>query len=303
MTLWALIKRHTKVYFKDKGVFLSSLITPLILLLLFVTFLKNIYIDSIKMQLPEGITLSSSLLNGFAGSWLISSLLATCCITIAFCANMVMVQDKATGCYKDLTIAPIKKSTLNLSYYISTALVTAIVCYVAFGVGLIYLSAVGFYMSFVDILLTILDIALLVLFGTAISSIVSMFLKSQGATSAVATLVSSAYGFICGAYMPLSQFSEGLRNVLMCLPGTYGTGLIRNHMMNGVLQELDSQGLPKEIINNLSNAFDVNLTFFEHNVNIKAMYLILGVSIVILMSLFFLFGSLINKTNKSKSRH
>ena len=49
MTLWALIKRHTKVYFKDKGVFFPSLITPLILLFLFVTFLKDVYINSIKM--------------------------------------------------------------------------------------------------------------------------------------------------------------------------------------------------------------------------------------------------------------
>ena len=295
MTLWALIKRHTKVYFKDKGVFLSSLITPLILLFLFVTFLKNVYVDSIKMQLPEGVELSSSLLNGFAGSWLISSLLATCCITIAFCANMVMVQDKVTGSYKDLTIAPIKKSTLNLSYYISTALVTGIVCYVALGVGLIYLSAVGFYMSFAEIIFTILDIALLVLFGTALSSIVCMFLKSQGAISAVATLVSSVYGFICGAYMPLSQFSEGLRNVLMFLPGTYGTGLIRNHMMNGILQELSSQGLPNAVIKNLSKSFDASLNFFGHDVSVGIMYLVLGISIIALMSLFILIGRIKSK--------
>lgn len=26
--LWALVKRNTKLYFKDKGMFISSLITP-----------------------------------------------------------------------------------------------------------------------------------------------------------------------------------------------------------------------------------------------------------------------------------
>ncbi len=295
MTLWALIKRHTKVYFKDKGVFFPSLITPLILLFLFVTFLKDVYINSIKMQLPQDTELTSSLLNGFAGSWLISSLFATSCITIAFCANMIMVQDKVTGSYKDLTIAPIKKSTLNLSYYLSTAFVTAIVCYVAFGIGLIYLSFVGFYISFTDIMLTVLDIALLVLFGTALSSIVCMFLKSQGAISAVATLVSSAYGFICGAYMPLSQFSEGLRNVLMFFPGTYGTGLIRSHMMSGVLKELQSQGLAQSVIDNLSKSFDASLSFFGQNVSTLAMYLVVSLTIGVLILLFILLGYLKNK--------
>lgn len=303
--LWSLIKRHTKIYFNDKGVFLSSLITPIILLILFITFLKNVYIDSIESQLPEGINLASSVLNGFAGSWLVSSIIATSCITIAFCANMIMVQDKVTGCYKDLTITPVKKSILNLSYYISTAFVTAIVCYATFAIGLVYLAITGFYMSFVDVLLTMLDIALLVLFGTALSSIVCMFLKSQGAISAVSTLVSSMYGFICGAYMPLSQFSQGLQNTLMLLPGTYGTGLVRNHMMRGVLQELTQQGLPSEVITNLSKSFDATLTFFGNDVKVWVMYLVLGLTIVVLISAFDLLGLIRKKKthrvfNKSK---
>ena len=42
----ALVTRNTKCYFKDKFTFFMSLITPLILLILFVTFLKNVYVDS-----------------------------------------------------------------------------------------------------------------------------------------------------------------------------------------------------------------------------------------------------------------
>lgn len=296
MSLWALIKRNTKVYFKDKSVFLSSLITPIILLILFITFLKNVYIDSITSIAPG---LSSSVLNGFAGGWMISSILATSCITIAFCANMIMVQDKVTGCYKDLTITPVKKSILNLSYYFSTAFVTAIVCYATFAIGLIYLAVVGFYMLFADILLTILDIAILVMFGTALSSIVCLFLKSQGAISAVSTLVSSMYGFICGAYMPLSQFSEGLRNVLMFLPGTYGTGLIRNHMMKGVLSELSLQGLPASAVADLSKSFDATLTFFGSDVSVLAMYLVLGLTTIALVSGFVFLSYL--KKRKAKN--
>lgn len=299
--LWSLIKRNSKVYFKDKSVFLSSLITPIILLVLFITFLKNVYVDSITSQIPSGEEVSSAILNGFAGSWLISSIIATSCVTIAFCANMIMVQDKVTGAYKDLTITPVKQSILSLSYYISTAIVTGIVCYATFGVGLIYLAFTGFYMSLVDILLTMLDIALLVLFGTALSSIVCMFLNSQGAISAVATLVSSMYGFICGAYMPLSQFSEGLRNVLMLLPGTYGTGIIRNHMMRGALRELQSQGLSSLVITNLSKSFDATLVFYGHDVSVWAMYLVLGLTVAVLIGIFILLGYLRKRAKRKNT--
>ena len=39
--LTALIRRNTKLYFKDKGMFFASLITPVILLVLYGTFLGN----------------------------------------------------------------------------------------------------------------------------------------------------------------------------------------------------------------------------------------------------------------------
>ena len=45
-TLSILIKRNVKLFFKDKGMFLTSLITPLILLVLYATFLGNVYKNS-----------------------------------------------------------------------------------------------------------------------------------------------------------------------------------------------------------------------------------------------------------------
>jgi hypothetical protein len=82
-------------------------------------------------------------------------------------------------------------------------------------------------------------VTLLVLFGTAMSSLVCYFLSSQGQISAVGSIVSSCYGFLCGAYMPLSQFGEGLREVLSYLPFTYATSLLRRHTMRGAFVALE----------------------------------------------------------------
>ena len=50
-----LCKRNVKLYFKDKGMFFSSLITPIILLILYSTFLKKVYDDSFRSA-PSGPT-------------------------------------------------------------------------------------------------------------------------------------------------------------------------------------------------------------------------------------------------------
>ena len=82
-TLFILTKRNAKLFFKDKGMFFSSLITPVILLILYVSFLSNIYRESFVSALPAGFTLSESIIDGVVAGQLASSILAVCCVTIA----------------------------------------------------------------------------------------------------------------------------------------------------------------------------------------------------------------------------
>ena len=98
--LFHLTKRNIKLYFKDKLTFFLSLITPLILVVLFLTFLKSVYEDSLLMSLPEGFTISDNILNAFTGSWLFSSIMAVSCVTVAFCSNM-MITDKISKSAND----------------------------------------------------------------------------------------------------------------------------------------------------------------------------------------------------------
>lgn len=290
-TLRYLVKRNMKLFFKDKGMFFSAMITPIILLVLFITFLGNVYRDSFYSVLPEGMTIPESLVEGFVGGWLFSSLMAVCCVTVSFCANMQMVQDKVTGARNDLTIAPIKPYILNAGYYIATALLTFGICFIAMGAAMVYLAVVGWYLSAADVLLIILDIVLLVLFGTALSSIICHFLSTQGQMSAVGTIISAGYGFICGAYMPISQFSDTIQKVIAFLPGTYGTALMHHHLMRGVLSELEQSWLPAEAVNEMRNAFDNCIYFFEYKVEPPRMYLILGVSVVLLSAVYVLMNA------------
>ncbi len=293
ITLKALVKRNTFLFFKDKGMFFTALITPLILLVLYATFLSNVYEDTFRGIIEGmGFSVSDKIVGGCVGGQLMSSLLAVSCITVAFCSNLLSVQDKVSGARKDIAVSPVKASVLSLSYYISTFFSTLIICVVALVACLLYMVNVGWYLSFTDIVLLILDVFLLSLFGTALSSVVNYFLSTQGQISAVGSIVSSCYGFICGAYMPISSFSEGLRNVLSFSPGTYATSLIRNHSLNGVFTEMENINLPAELINGIKDAVDCNIYFFDEKVSISVMYAVIGVTISILMVIYILMNKI-----------
>lgn len=294
-TTLALIKRNIKLFFKDKGMFFTSLITPAILLVLYATFLGNVYRDSFEMNLPEAVKLPEKLMNGLVGGQLMSSILAVSCVTVAFCSNFLMVQDKVNGSIKDLRISPVKSSVLSLSYYVATLISTLLICFTATGICLLYISAVGWYLSLSDILFLLLDVVVLVLFGTALSSVINFFLSTQGQLSAVGTIISAGYGFICGAYMPISSFGDGLQKVLSFLPGTYGTSLMRTHSLQGALSEMQIQGIPSEVIATLKDTLDCNIYFFGDKVGIPTMYLILGITVTVLVVTYILMNSLKKK--------
>ena len=215
-TLSVLVKRNAKIYFQDKGLFLTSLITPLILLVLYGTFLRKVYEDSFRQVLTAaGIQISDKILAGCVGGQLFSSMLAVSCVTVAFCSNLVMVQDKVTGARRDLTISPVKASTLALGYYFATLLSTLIVCLTALGVCFVYLAITGWCLRLVDVAAVLLDVILLVLFGTALSSCILFPMARPpgwGPSSAPVTALSAVP--IC----PFPPSPRGCRTWWPCCP-------------------------------------------------------------------------------------
>lgn len=298
-----LIKRNVKLFFKDKGMFFTSLITPIILLVLYATFLYNVYKDSFMSALG-GFPVEEELINGLVGGLLLSSLLAVSTVTVSFCANLFMVQDKITGARGDFNVSPTPAQTVSASYYFATVINALIISLCATLAGLVYLAFTGWYLSVLDVFALFGDVLLLVLFGTALSSLICSPLTSQGQLSAVGTIVSSGYGFICGAYMPISTFSEGLRNILVFFPGTYGTSLVRNHALGGVLREMSSVGVPEPALNAVKDIADCNVYAFGDKVEIWVSYLVVVLAVVVLVGAYLLLTRFLSKRtvkNREKS--
>lgn len=298
-TMFILIKRNIKMFFKDKGAFFGSFISPAILLVLYVTFLGNVFRDSLIANVPSFIKLSEDVVDGFVAGQLISSLIAVTSVTVAFSTNFLMVQDKANRTIHDFNVSPTKSHVLSLSYYIASIIASLMICFVTLALCLVYAAIVGWYMTAVDVVLLFVDVIILVLFGTALSSVINFFLSTQGQLTAVNMIVGVCYGFICGAYMPMSEFGGGLQKVLGFFPSTYITSIVRNHAMGGAIEAMAEEmtksansEVTQELITEFRDAFDCNLYFFDKAVEVPVMYAIVCVTIVVLVGVFVLLNVL-----------
>ena len=291
-TLKGLLRRNVRMFFHDKGLFFTSLITPMILLVLYISFLGGIYRDAFLMTIPAGLSVPERVIDGLAGGQLISSILSVSCVTVAFCSNMLSVQDKVSGVRRDIDVSSAPRHTVALAYYLATVLSTLTVCLAAMLLCFVYLAVIGWYLSFLDVILLLLDVVMLVLFGTLLSSIINLFLSTQGQISAVGTIVSSGYGFIAGAYMPISQFSEGLQAVLSLLPGTHGTALLRTHAMRGAIAALGEAGVPATALDVLRDSTDCRLYVLDAAVSVPVMYAVILGTVALLLGAYILLHTL-----------
>lgn len=282
MTLLSLIKRNIKLFFKDKGLVIGALVGPIILIVLYFTFLNDVYRDTFKSFIPEGT--SNKIINDIVNGELISSILAVSCITVSFCSNFLMVRDKVNNARSDLLVSPVKSYVLSLAYYIATVISSLTICYIALGISLVFVAFSHWFFTASSLLMLLLDVFLTVLFGTALSSIINFFLTSEGQISAVGTIISAGYGFICGAYMPINSYNSGLKNVIMFTPGTYCTSLIRNHSLAGAFKEMSDW--PIEAIKSIKDGIDCNLYLFDKQISIAGMYGIVLITILVLITIY-----------------
>ena len=148
----ALVSRNRKLFFKDKGMLFSSMITPVILIVLYATFLANVYKDSFVSATKDMIDLPDKIIDGTVAAQLAAALLAVSCVTVTFCVNLTMVQDRASGARKDFDVSPVSKTKIYIGYFLSTVLNSLMVNGTALALCLLYILKMGWYMSASDVI-------------------------------------------------------------------------------------------------------------------------------------------------------
>lgn len=272
----SLTKRHIMVFFKNWTTVLFTMMVPLIILVVYVLFLRQMEISAINPVIEEVVENPDKEMMreiyALADSWMIAGVLAVSCITVSLNTNSIMVRDKERGISKDFLSSPISSRMVMYSYFTFNTIITFAVNFIVLCICMIYLvcygalliSAMDFFALIGILLLSTMNAAFLTFF-------LCSFINRESTLSALVAIFSAAIGFLIGAYFPVSMLPKGIEYLTSFFPGTYSASLFRNYLMSGPMEMLEKELLnmgiqADSILGTLRETFSFDINFFQWNV-------------------------------------
>ena len=287
--------RNIKVYAKDKMAILLSLLTQIIVLGLYLMFLKSNYVDIINNGLESfKYLVSKADIEGLVNSWLISGVIGTSVVTVALNTLNLMVKDKEDKIDSDYRASSVKGSTVVMSYFSGAVASTFIISSILLSAGYIFLACTGTFC--LDIPQQLLVYALTLLgsvSGTLVLMLFISFFKKSATLSSFGVMVSASIGFIVGAYVPVSQFSENVQTIVNLVPGSQIAAMMRNILVDPAIDNIDKtlDGIDKgQFAENAREMFALKLKIFGTEVDTGFMltysFIIIAVFAVLNIALY-----------------
>ena len=284
-----LTKRNLLLFFKDKQSILFSLLTSMIVFALYLLFLKDTFVNSMDSAINQFPGLSSLIDKNdkdmFANLILLTGILGSAMITVPYNCLITLVKDRENKVDYDILATPLKRGQIILSYFVSAAFSSVILTGIILAVGLVIICMHGdIYLGAIDILKAFGVVALGSISATSIFMIVVLFLKSVSASGAFFGLLSAVSGFIIGAYIPISQFSEAIQTICNIFPASQITIVLRNVLINGLLEHMNTtldgvdQGM---FVTSIKELFSFKARLFDGYFDMSQMLCYIIVSIVI----------------------
>lgn len=169
-------KRNIKVYLKDKTAIIFSMMTQIIILGLYLLFLKQNYVDSMTSMLDGfNIKTEDNLINALVNSWLVSGVIGTSVVTVAMNSLSVMISDKQNKIDYDYNASSVKGSTVVLSYFSGAVINTIVISAILLTAGIAFSCISG--SSFPEFR-ELLKLYGLVILGSVSAVLILMFVAS-----------------------------------------------------------------------------------------------------------------------------
>ena len=284
-----LTKRNLLLFFKDKQSIIFSLLTSMIVLALYLLFLKDTFVSAMDSAMNQFPSLSSLIDKNdkdmFANLILLTGILGSAMITVPYNCLITLVKDRENKVDYDILATPLKRGQIIFSYFISAALSSVILTSMILAIGLGVIGVQGdIYLGIGEILKAFGVVALGSISATSIFMIVVLFFKSVSASGAFFGMLSAASGFIIGAYIPISQFSEAVQTVCNIFPASQITIVLRNVLINGLLEHMNTtldgvdQGM---FVTSIKEIFSFKARLFDGYFDMSQMLVYIVVSIVI----------------------
>ena len=240
------IKRNVLLFFKDWQSILFSLLTSIIVLVLYLLFLKGTFVSAIQSAMEQYPGLASMVpqkdIAMFVNLFLLSGILGSAMISVPFSCITVVVKDRANKVDYDILATPMKRGQIIFAYFVSAVLTSTLLTDIILAVGLIGIRMQGnMYLNISQVVKAFSIVALGSISASAIFMIVVLFFKTVSACETFFGILSAASGFVIGAYIPISQFSNEIQTVCNLFPASQITIMLRNILLNGLLEHINTR--------------------------------------------------------------
>lgn len=251
----ALARRNVLCYFRDRASVFFSLLSVLIVIMLYLFFLRDMLISSNPPI--DGM-------DGLIDAWVLSGILGIIPVTTCAGALQTMVEDRVNGRDRDVLVTPMRSSAIAGGYIISTFIVGMAMSVIALVLSIAYLAATGCPMSVQGILTCILLMIPSALSGSIIMYAITSRLRSTGAFSGLFVTMSVMIGFLAGIYMPMGTMPEAMQVVGMLVPASHMASLFRQALAGDALNDVFANA-PPEMVEGFRTdmGFDLSLMGFE----------------------------------------
>ena len=279
----ALLLRNLRVYFRDKASVFFSLLSVLIIILLYALFLGDAWSSGSVFQGRAGV-------KNMMDSWIMAGLLAVVSVTSTMGAFGIMVEDKSRKIMKDFASSPLSRAGLTGGYILSAFLIGLLMSLVTAVFAVIYMVARGGAFPGLPVLgKTMLLIIITSLSNTSLVLFLVSFINSSNAFSTASTLIGTLIGFLTGIYMPIGQLPTAVQSIIKVVPTSHAAALLRQTLMEEPLQKVFA-GAPAEMVNAFKETMGVTLSVGGKPLTPMTHVLVLTASFVIfsLLSLWSL---------------
>lgn len=281
-TIRLLIGRNIKIYVRDKAAVFFSMLSMLITLALMVLFLGSMNSDTIVNLLAEygGVRdAAKDRMNAehLVRVWSLAGIVLINCVTVTMTVMGNLVQDEEEGRLASFYIAPVSRGCITLGYILSAWVIGTGMSLFTLLLGNLFLMGKGEGFAIRTFLILTGMILINSLFYAAASYLLTLFVHSQSAWSAILSIVGTLVGFLGAVYLPMAMLPGKVGMVLKALPILHGASMMRRVSAEEVLADTFA-GLPAQVIKGYSEGLGIT-------VSVKGEVLTIATQIVFVISL------------------
>jgi multidrug/hemolysin transport system permease protein len=226
-TIISLTSRNIKVFLRDKSAVFFSLLSVIIIIVLYACFLGEVNVNSIKHAVGDikGVRF-------FIDSWIMAGIIVVNTVTVSLGVFGIMIEDNTKKRLNGFLIAPISRMKIVIGYILSAWIIAFLLTVISFILGEIYIASFGGEILDIPSVIKVLGIILLNIFSSsAIVFFLVSFVRTNNGFATLSTILGTIIGFLTGIYIPLGSLPQTVQSIIKIVPASYGAAMLRQVFM------------------------------------------------------------------------